>query len=169
MIALKICTGRGGEHLKLTEEIKLLIHEHCNSLPRNQSHYSLEHTSLKYFQDSSLCLNNLYAKFCRFSEERKGINVSLIGFSTYSKYFNYFVNFTFDPPRADVCNDCFEYQKKGELDSSAAQSQNKLFKTTITSLQKCYLKRKMFYAAFSISGKISLCEKSRLMHNFICV
>ena len=108
MIALKIKI----EDLKLTEEIKLLIHEHCISLPHDQSHYSLEHTSLKYFQDSSLCLNTLYAKFCRFSEERKGINAPPIGLSTYSKYFNYFVNFTFDRPRTDVCNDCFEYQKK---------------------------------------------------------
>ena len=114
------------EHLKLTEEIKLFIHEHCISLLHGQSHYSLEHTSLKYFQDSSLCLNTLYAKFCRFSEEIKGLNAPPIGLSTCSKYF---VNFTFDRPQTDDCNDCFEYQKKANLILLRPNHTKKMFKT----------------------------------------
>ena len=70
----KIISGRmgddGGYHrhhvVKLTEDIKTFIQEHCRSIPHAPSHYSRENTNLNYFHDKSLTLHKLYLSFTDF-------------------------------------------------------------------------------------------------------
>ena len=78
------------------------------------SHYRAEHSSLNYFKDSSLNLSRLYQLFIRFYELKYENKKCPITESTYCKYFNHFVNFTFEMPRTDVCNDCFTYKQTNE-------------------------------------------------------
>lgn len=116
---------RGGNQqnnfLKLTEDVKKLIYAHCESLAHSESHYTRESSKLKYFKESELNLKTLYDKFKQYYTSETGNVAVPIKFSTYSKYFNYFVDFTFQMPRTDVCNECYEYEKLGEKNGNAAR------------------------------------------------
>ena len=61
--------------------------------------------------NSSLNLSKLYQLFIRFYELIYENKKCPIIESTYCKYSNHFVNFTFDMPRTDVCNDCITYEQ----------------------------------------------------------
>ena len=108
-----LCEKRGGttHFRKLTDDLKSDIHEHCECLLHTPFHYRREYSSLNYFKVSSLNLSKLYQLFIHFYELKYENKKCPITESTYCKYFNHFVNFTFDMPRTDVCNDCFTYEQ----------------------------------------------------------
>lgn len=51
--------------------------------------------------------------FLEYYKNVTGISLVPIGESTYYEYFNHFVDFTFDSPKTDVCNDCYMYKIQG--------------------------------------------------------
>lgn len=104
----------GNQIVKLTEDVKTLIYEHCICSPHSQSHYGLEHTKLNYFKDPTITLHSLYYSFVDFYASVTGDTVIPIDESTYSKYFNHYVNFSFGVPRTDVCDVCYAYERHGE-------------------------------------------------------
>ena len=96
--------------VRLTDEIKKLIQEHCSSIPHSESHYKRADSSLKYFDNSDLTLTKLYSLFVEYYTEKTGNLNFPLSESTYSKYFNHNLNFAFSKPRTDVCNFCFEHK-----------------------------------------------------------
>ena len=80
------------------------------SIPHSESHYSREHSSLKYFDHAELTFNKLYKLFVEYYISKTGNPIAPIKESTYIKYFNHNLNFTFTKPRTDVCNFCFKYR-----------------------------------------------------------
>ncbi|XP_043483482.1 uncharacterized protein LOC122511964 [Leptopilina heterotoma] len=115
------CNDKRGRHgnnsIRLTEDVKQLIQEHCNSIPHSELHYRREETSLKYFENSELNLKKLYFLFLDYYAAITGNKNPPIDENTYGQYFNYNVNFTFSKPRTDVCNTCFEFEQ-GRLQMS---------------------------------------------------
>lgn len=101
----------GNQKVKLTDDIKTLIHSHCESLPHHQAHYSLEKTQLNYFNDSSITLKGLYESFLDYYTAITGNKSVPISDTVYFTYFNENINFTFGTPRTDVCNLCYIYEK----------------------------------------------------------
>lgn len=121
---LSVSDGRGKhgkQIIKLTDDIKALIHQHCELIPHSQSHYSAEKSKLHYFDDPELNLNILYELFLDYYTSVTGDYSSPISISSYSKYFNHNVNFSFRMPRTDVCNFCFEEETKTEKSSEFIQ------------------------------------------------
>ncbi|KAJ8674915.1 hypothetical protein QAD02_010701 [Eretmocerus hayati] len=102
-----------GRKVKLSDELKLLIQEHCESMDHSTSHYTS--SSLKYFDDPELNLKKLYESFLEHHEKVTNRSEIPIDLSTYSKHFNHNLNFSFSLPRTDVCNDCFESEKSTTL------------------------------------------------------
>ena len=100
--------SHGNQKLKLTEEVKQLIHTHCASLPHTETHYSSNQTKLHYFENPELTLTRLYESFVNFYKAETGNCTTPIEQNTYSEYFNHYVNFTFKVPTTDVCNFCYE-------------------------------------------------------------
>lgn len=98
---------------KISEEVWILVQEHCKSLPHKQGHYVRKDTSLNYFTNPQLTLQALYNLFVEYYVAVTGNELEGVAFSTYSKYFNLNVNFTFRQPRTDVCNLCYENELKG--------------------------------------------------------
>ena len=94
----------------LTEELKKMIEEHCLSIPHSDSHYRREKSSLKYFDHPDLTLNKLYELFCEYYTAKTGDSNRPLEMSTYTKYFNNNLNFSFSNPRTDVCNLCYEHR-----------------------------------------------------------
>ncbi|KAL1493739.1 hypothetical protein ABEB36_009433 [Hypothenemus hampei] len=130
--------GKGGDdaakgqnlgNLELKKSIinvKKIIHEHCDSLSHNESHYSREDSKLNYFKDQSLTLNKLHTLFIDYYKEKTKNNKIPIKNSTYFNYFNHFVNFSFEWSRIDVC--CYQYEKLGTENNEAAQKHKKIVK-----------------------------------------
>lgn len=100
--------------VRLTEELKQLIQEHCLQIPHSPSHYNSKNTQLFYFDHSDLTLTKLYQLFIEYYTLKTGNSESPLSESTYSKYFNHNLNFTFSKPRTDVCNFCFEHKDNVE-------------------------------------------------------
>lgn len=111
---LKDKRGKSNKFTKFTDELKQLIREHCESLPHSKSHYT--DSQLNYFNDSSLTLKSLYDKFIEYYKLKTGTNCTPLTETTYSRYFYHFVNFTFDVPRTDVCNICYQSEQNGKED-----------------------------------------------------
>lgn len=103
--------GKHDNHIqKLTDEVKTVIQSHCESLPHSESHYSRENSKLNYFDSSDLTLVKLYELFIDYYASVTGKSEIPLDFSTYSKYFNHSVNFSFKMPRTDICNICSAYE-----------------------------------------------------------
>ena len=136
--------GKHGNHvIKLTEDVKILIQEHCNSILHFELHYSREDTKLNYFNDKSLTLHVLYISFSDFYASVTGSTSLSLDESTYSKYFNHCINFSFNLPRTDVYDLCYanesnengkdEYKKR-KLQIEEYKKLKKLMLSTITVL-----------------------------------
>lgn len=98
---LKDNRGRHENHfIVLTEEVKALIHRHCNLIQHSVSHYTPGSTH------PELTLIKLYESFLNFYATVKGKSITRMDISTYSKYFNHNVNFSCTQPRTGVCNYC---------------------------------------------------------------
>ena len=104
---------------KLSDDMKKLMHEHCSTFEYLESHYKFNHSKLKYSTDSSLNLKIMFSKFCEYYKRVTERNSVPIGKSTYQKYFNHFVDFTFDMPRIDVCNDCLILKRDNPVEDEA--------------------------------------------------
>ena len=100
--------------VRLTENIKTLIEQHCQSLPHSESHYSREDSKLNYFDDSSLTLHGLYNLFVDYYASVTGDTNIPIGESAYMKFVNHYINFSFSSPRIDVCDICYKYETLGK-------------------------------------------------------
>ena len=105
--------------LKLSDDMKKLIHEHCSTFEYSESNYKFNRSELKYFTDSILSLKIMYSKFREYYKRVTERNSVPIGESTYQKYFNHFVDFTFYMPRIDVCNDFFILKRDGPVEDEA--------------------------------------------------
>ncbi|KAL1488158.1 hypothetical protein ABEB36_015116 [Hypothenemus hampei] len=83
---------RGGSHnTVLSDDLKKMILDHCLSIKHSKSHYTP--STLMYFQED-------------------GKSKKPLSLSSYSHYFNHFLNFTFNAPRSDVCDICYEFKTK---------------------------------------------------------
>ena len=81
--------------VRMTDEIKKVIQEHCSSIPHSESHYKRADSSVTYFDNSDLTLTKLYSLFEEYYTEKTGnLNIRLSEL-TYSKYFNHNLNFAF--------------------------------------------------------------------------
>ncbi|XP_043469861.1 uncharacterized protein LOC122503403 [Leptopilina heterotoma] len=101
--------GKHGNHVvKLNEDLKELIEIHCISIPHRSSHYRRENTGLKYFENSELTLDLLYDLFVEFYKSVTQKDEIPLNRSTYAKYFNHNLPFSFRLPRTDVCNLCYK-------------------------------------------------------------
>lgn len=94
--------------IRLTDEVKELIIAHCSSIPQSESHYTREKSSLQYFENPDLTLKKMYELFLEFYAAKTGRFEIPLTRTTYEKYFNYHLNFSFSKPRTDVCDLCFE-------------------------------------------------------------
>ena len=74
--------------MKLTEDVKKLIQQHCEIIPHHKSHYSLKKTQLNYFNDSSITLHTLYISFINYYAAVIGDFDIPIDEKTFFKYFN---------------------------------------------------------------------------------
>ncbi|KAJ8674060.1 hypothetical protein QAD02_005322 [Eretmocerus hayati] len=107
--SLKDCRGKHDNHkLKMTETMKNMIKLHCESIDHTGSHYT--DSSLQYFVDSELNLVKLYQSFCEYYRQETQTSQVPVSLPVYSNYFNYQLNYSFSPPRTDVCDMCYEYQ-----------------------------------------------------------
>lgn len=104
--------GRREDTVKLSETLKTMIQEHCESIPHRTSHYKRQSTNLNYFENASLNLKTMYSLFQEYYFEKTGERLP-ISETVYCKYFNYNVNFSFRLPRTDVCNTCYESETSG--------------------------------------------------------
>ena len=111
--------GKHTHFAKLTRDLKRIIYQHCESLSHKTSHYT--NSQLKYFKDSSLTLKSLYKLFLDFYKAKTGDNEIPLAENTYFDYFNHFVDFSFEIPRTDCCNECYENEKLGKQNEPAAQ------------------------------------------------
>lgn len=98
--------GQVNQTLKLTDEVKKLINLHCQSMPHQKSHYCRESTSLNYILDPEISMTKMHSEFLKYYTQKTGKTL-ILDESTYRKYFNYHVNFSFKLPRTDVCNECY--------------------------------------------------------------
>lgn len=114
--------GKHDNHtVKLTDDIKILIERHCESIPNSESHYRREHSNLKYFDNSDLNLEKLYMLFLDYYYAETGDEDPPITKTTYFTYFNHHVNFSFVKPKTDVCDYCFENENNEHQDESFIQ------------------------------------------------
>ena len=101
--------GKHDKHVvRLTDDVKTLIRQHCDSITHPESHYTREDSELNYFDNPALNLITLYNLFLDYYSAVTGETASPIDKNTYCDYFNYNVNYTFQQPRTDVCNFCEE-------------------------------------------------------------
>ncbi|KAJ8664410.1 hypothetical protein QAD02_006072 [Eretmocerus hayati] len=98
--------------IKLDVDLKEMIKKHCESIPHHKSHYTK--SSLEYFEDSDLTSTSLYNSFCAYYSEQTGLSDTPLDKTTYEKYFNSNLNYSFTQPRTDVCDDCSEFKSKGQ-------------------------------------------------------
>jgi len=68
---MKDVRGRNIHSIRLSNEVKQIICEHCHSIPHSESHYSREKSKLKYF-DSDLSLTTLYKLFLEYYTKKTG-------------------------------------------------------------------------------------------------
>ena len=101
--------------IRLTDEVKELINAYCLSIPRSESHYRREQSSLQYFENTKLTMKKLYELFLEFYPAKTGRAEILLTQTTYDKYFNFNPNFSFSKPRTDVCDFCFENKQNSEV------------------------------------------------------
>lgn len=111
--------GQHGNHrVKLTENVKKMIHEHCYSIPHSQSHYEHEKSNLLYFENPDLNMTKMYKLFVQYYTDQTGDTNAPIEESYYCKYFNHNVGFSFSTPRTDVCDYCLMAEKNSEMKNS---------------------------------------------------
>jgi len=110
--SMKDVRGRNIHTIRLSE-VKQIICEHCHSISHSESHYSREKSKLNYFDHRDLSLTTLYKLFLEYHRKKTGNENSLISESTYSKYFNHILDFTFSKPCTDVCN--FYFQNRNNV------------------------------------------------------
>ena len=108
--------GQNNNHnFKLTDNVKQLILLHCQLIPHRQSHYSYECSSLKYFESSTINIKNLFKSFIDYYTAVTGEEIFPISESTYIKFFSHHSGFSFNMPRTDVSNICYESEVSGEI------------------------------------------------------
>lgn len=110
----ELSDNRGNHNInfmKLSDRVKQAIHDHYHSLVHSASDHPQENSSMKSFPDSSLTLKKTYELFVEFYASQNNEKCP-IKESTYSKYFNRCVKFTFDTPPTDVPNTCYTVKQK---------------------------------------------------------
>lgn len=92
---------------KMDEEIKKAVHEHINSFPSRNSHYSLKKSERTYLDDSL----NIKKMFQMFKEKYSLLIQKWPNFSyeSYRSIFNLDFNIGFGYPRSDTCSTCDKY------------------------------------------------------------
>lgn len=101
--------------LKLTNEMTELIDTHCYNQRHRKAHY--DNSSLYYFENPELDLITLYYSFTEFYESEKNCECP-ISESSYTKYFNHHLPFTFKRPHTDMCDLCEINVINNSLESS---------------------------------------------------
>ena len=125
--------------IRLNDTVKNLIQEHCLSIPHNESHYSREKSSLTYFENPDLNISILYKLFLEFYAEKTGKKEIPLTETTYRKYFQYNLKFSFSKPRTDVCDFCYENKNNTE-DSDVKK--HKMNVTNYSALKKSLCAKK---------------------------
>ena len=96
--------GKHENHvLKLSDHLKNSIQEHVKLISHRVSHCRRESTSLFYFEQTDFTLKKLYELFVEYYLKKAEQNELPLKESTYSKYFDYHLNFMFNKLRTDVC------------------------------------------------------------------
>lgn len=80
--------GRRESHVQLTEDLKRMIIEHCESIPHRSSHYKRKSSNLKYFENPSLNLTQLYKLFGEYYSEKIGAKFTFCKTVKKKKIFN---------------------------------------------------------------------------------
>lgn len=105
--------GKHGNHaVKLTNELKDMIKQHCEAIPHSESHYGGDRKNLMSFDNPELNMIGLYRLFVKYYQSKTGKSDAPIDISTYSRYFNHNLPFTFTIPRVDVCDYCFKNESQ---------------------------------------------------------
>lgn len=116
--------GKHDSHQGLSNDLKQMIHDHCKLIPHSNSHYGSEKSNLLYFDNSELNISEMYKLFIAYYTAETGDIKPPITLSTYSKYFNHNLNFSFSKPRTDVCDFCFENRNNVESEEYRNHKQN---------------------------------------------
>lgn len=108
-----------GTHLhhevKSTDKIQTSIRHHCLSLSHSEFQYSSEKCKLLTFDNPELPLTTLYKLFIEYYADKNENKTPPLLKSADYEFFNYNSNFTFNKPRTDVCNFCYENEDNVEI------------------------------------------------------
>lgn len=63
--------------------------------------------------------------FLEHYPSKTGVLEALFSFATNEKFFNYHMNFSFQKPRTDVCNLCFENKQTGIINPEVLKHKQK--------------------------------------------
>lgn len=94
---------RTGNNNKKTSEAKLAeVHQHIQSFPRVESHYSRADSTCEYL-DGGLSIRKMYRLY---TEKQFGAASQPVHFKVYSNYFCQHFNIRFHKPKKDRCDKC---------------------------------------------------------------
>lgn len=95
--------GKHQNHvIRLSDELKEIIAEHCSSIPHSKSHYFKGKSGLLCFNDPELSIGKLYLLFIKYYTAKTGDSNPPIKESTYAKYFNHNLKYTFSKSLIDA-------------------------------------------------------------------
>nr|CAH7751374.1 unnamed protein product [Callosobruchus chinensis] len=98
---------------KFTNEDRQLIHQHINSIPRDDSHYSRAKSD-KQFLSPDLNIHRLYKSFLQKNK------TSTVSYKFYRGVFKKdFPNLSFHRPRVDTCHTCDRLSCESKQNNSA--------------------------------------------------
>jgi hypothetical protein len=101
-------TERRGAHdnrpHKINENVWLLVKEHLDTIPHKNSHYGMNKSKKKYFDNPELTVVKLFDLFTEYYLIKTGEKLKM----KYHSYFKFFkkLDFSFRLPRSDVCDFC---------------------------------------------------------------
>lgn len=103
--------GRHKHHKTISDDLKIYVREHINSIPRVESHYLRAQTSKEFIDNKEFIdggktiaqLHRDYKTLCN-SEGRPSVNYHM-----YADIFNTEFNISFFVPKKDQCSLCFQF------------------------------------------------------------
>ena len=111
--------GRGhhDKHKKIPDQTWNLISQFINKLPTTESHYSLEKSHKKYFENCRITLTWLFDSCNEILEN----NLEQISYRSFKDFYDSKFNIGFTLPKTDVCDLCFEMNHIGYENLSQEQ------------------------------------------------
>lgn len=99
--------GCAGGHNKLATDVKDLVINHINKIPRYKSHYCRESANKQEFLPIGMTVDKMFRLY-----KEDNPNSKLVSFSTYRKIFLTEFNLRTKQPKKDTCNKCDTFSAK---------------------------------------------------------